>query len=51
MLLQMLCLIGEAFDDFSDDVCGAVMNIRQKGDKIGLWTADGNRTSSIVEIG
>ncbi|KAF4516823.1 hypothetical protein B566_EDAN006217 [Ephemera danica] len=47
----MLCLIGEAFDEFSDDVCGAVMNIRQKGDKIGLWTADGNRTASIMEVG
>lgn len=30
----VLCLIGEAFDSF-DDVCGAVVNIRSKGDKIG----------------
>jgi hypothetical protein len=27
-------LIGEAFDSF-DDICGAVVNIRAKGDKIG----------------
>lgn len=47
----MLCMIGEAFDEFSDDVCGAVMNIRPKGDKIGIWTGDGNRTQSIMEIG
>ncbi|CAB3378889.1 Hypothetical predicted protein [Cloeon dipterum] len=47
----MLCLIGEAFDEFSDDVCGAVMNIRPKGDKIGIWTGDGTRTNSIMEIG
>lgn len=29
-----MCLIGEAFDN-SDDVCGAVVNVRAKGDKIG----------------
>lgn len=28
-------MIGEAFDSF-DDICGAVVNIRAKGDKIGL---------------
>lgn len=27
-------MIGEAFDSF-DDICGAVVNIRAKGDKIG----------------
>lgn len=31
---QVLCLIGEAFESF-DDICGAVVNIRTKGDKIG----------------
>lgn len=31
---KILCLIGEAFEN-SDDVCGAVVNIRSKGDKIG----------------
>lgn len=34
MKFQVLCLIGEAFDSF-DDICGAVVNIRAKGDKIG----------------
>lgn len=29
----VLCLIGEAFDH-SDEVCGAVVNVRSKGDKI-----------------
>lgn len=32
----VLCLIGEAFDSF-DEICGAVVNIRPKGDKIGKW--------------
>lgn len=30
----VLCLIGEAFEN-SDDICGAVVNIRPRGDKIG----------------
>ncbi|CAE1245191.1 EIF4E [Acanthosepion pharaonis] len=36
----LLCLIGEAFDDSSFNVCGAVVSIRNKGDKLGLWTRD-----------
>ncbi|XP_038867585.1 eukaryotic translation initiation factor 4E-1A-like [Salvelinus namaycush] len=35
---SLLCLVGEAFDDHSDDVCGAVVNIRTKGDKLVIWT-------------
>ncbi|KAI4546846.1 hypothetical protein MG293_003401 [Ovis ammon polii] len=30
-LETLLCLIGESFDDYSDDVCGAVVNVRAKG--------------------
>ena len=48
---QLLCLIGEAFDEQSDDICGAVVNIRSKGDKIGIWTRDYNRKDSIMKIG
>lgn len=32
-------MIGEAFEN-SDDVCGAVVNIRGKGDKIGKCLND-----------
>jgi len=35
-LETLLCLIGESFDDYSDDVCGVVVNIRANGDK--TWT-------------
>lgn len=49
--LQMLCLIGEAFDDYSDDVCGAVVNIRTKGDKIAVWTTDYENKDAITHIG
>ena len=48
---QLLCLIGEAFDEQSDDVCGAVVNIRNKGDKLGIWTRDFQRSETILKIG
>lgn len=43
---MLLCMIGEAFDEYSEDVCGAVVNVRTKGDKIALWTADVNNIDS-----
>lgn len=46
----ILCLIGEAFEN-SDDVCGAVVNIRSKGDKIGIWTKNATRSEAVLEIG
>lgn len=48
---QLLCLVGEAFDDHSDDVCGAVVNIRTKGDKIAIWTTDYENKDAITHIG
>ena len=48
---QLLCLIGEAFEDMSDDICGAVVNIRNKGDKLGLWTNDAKRSEANLRIG
>ncbi|XP_068182004.1 eukaryotic translation initiation factor 4E-1A-like isoform X1 [Antennarius striatus] len=50
-LSQLLCLIGEAFDNFSDDVCGAVINVRAKGDKIAVWTTDYENKDAITHIG
>ncbi|XP_026848776.1 eukaryotic translation initiation factor 4E1 isoform X1 [Drosophila persimilis] len=46
----LLCLIGEAFDH-SDQICGAVVNIRAKSNKISIWTADGNNEEAALEIG
>ena len=51
IFFQLLCLIGEAFDDASDEVCGAVVNIRNKGDKLALWTHDASKTEATVKIG
>lgn len=47
----LLCMIGEAFDENSEDICGAVVNVRSKGDKIGVWTADAQKSQSVMEIG
>lgn len=51
VLLQLLCLVGEAFDDFSDDVCGAVINVRAKGDKIAIWTTNYENKEAVTHVG
>lgn len=48
---QLLCLIGEAFGDASDEVCGAVVNIRAKGDKVGVWTSNAANRDATLHIG
>ena len=49
--MQLLCLIGEAFEEYSDEISGAVVNIRNKGDKLGLWTQDASRSEATKRIG
>ena len=49
--MQLLCLIGEMFSDYSDDVCGAVINIRAKGDKIAIWTREAENRDGVIHIG
>lgn len=48
---QLLCLIGEGFDEHSEDICGATVNIRTKGDKLGLWTRDAQKIEATKKIG
>ncbi|CAD5224504.1 unnamed protein product [Bursaphelenchus okinawaensis] len=36
----MMAIIGEQFEGHGDFICGAAVNVRQKGDKIALWTSD-----------
>ena len=33
---KLLCLIGESFDGYSDDVCRVIVNVRAKGDKVAI---------------
>jgi len=50
-LETLLCLIGEAFGEDSDQVCGAVINIRPKGDKLAVWTQFADKQESVMHIG
>ncbi|MCL4121463.1 UNVERIFIED_CONTAM: hypothetical protein GTU68_025151 [Idotea baltica] len=50
-LEMLLLLIGEAFEEHSDEVCGAVVNIRGKGDKVGVWTRDALNSAGNVVVG
>ncbi|XP_006884496.1 PREDICTED: eukaryotic translation initiation factor 4E type 1B [Elephantulus edwardii] len=50
-LETLLCLIGESFEDHSREVCGAVVNIRTKGDKISVWTQEAENQASVLHIG
>ena len=47
----ILCMIGEGFNQYSNDICGAVVNIRPKGDKLALWTRDASSVQSVMDIG
>ncbi|KAH8375197.1 hypothetical protein KR200_005952 [Drosophila serrata] len=46
----LLMMVGQTFD-YSDEICGAVTNIRAKTNKISVWTADGSNEPAILEIG
>ncbi|XP_021094799.1 eukaryotic translation initiation factor 4E type 1B isoform X5 [Heterocephalus glaber] len=50
-LFKLLCLIGESFEEHSKEVCGAVINIRTKGDKIAVWTREAEDQASVLHIG
>ena len=47
----MILLIGEQFGDYSDSVCGAVVQIRTKGDKLAIWTSNASDQDTILSIG
>ncbi|XP_030567105.1 eukaryotic translation initiation factor 4E1 [Drosophila novamexicana] len=46
----MLVLIGESCE-YSHELCGAVVNIRGKNNKISIWTANGGNEAAALEIG
>ncbi|XP_016925885.3 eukaryotic translation initiation factor 4E1 [Drosophila suzukii] len=46
----LLMMVGQTFD-YSDEICGAVINIRAKSNKISVWTANGSNEMAILEIG
>lgn len=36
----MMAIVGEQFESHGEYICGAAVNLRQKGDKVALWTSD-----------
>jgi translation initiation factor 4E len=50
-LETLLCLIGESFDDASEDICGACVQIRQKADKVAIWTTNAHHKDRVMSIG
>jgi len=49
-LNTLLALIGEQFSD-PNEVCGAVVNVRNKGDRISLWTRTASNESAQIAVG
>ncbi|XP_017863690.1 PREDICTED: eukaryotic translation initiation factor 4E [Drosophila arizonae] len=46
----LLCTIGECFE-YSEQICGVVINVRNKASKISLWTKDSRNQQAILAIG
>ncbi|KAL2652099.1 hypothetical protein R1flu_020227 [Riccia fluitans] len=49
-LHTLLAMIGEQFDEY-DEVCGAVVSVRARQDKIALWTKTASNEAAQVSIG
>ncbi|XP_043701377.1 eukaryotic translation initiation factor 4E-1-like [Telopea speciosissima] len=49
-LYTLLAMIGEQFDH-GDEICGAVVNVRAKQDKIYLWTKNASHEAAQISIG
>ncbi|XP_050999237.1 eukaryotic translation initiation factor 4E type 1B [Acomys russatus] len=50
-LETLLCLLGDSFEKHGTEVCGAVVNIRSKGDKIAVWTSEAENQEGVLHIG
>jgi len=47
----LMAMIGEQFEDLGQYICGAVVNIRNKGDKVSLWTREAGKIEENRRIG
>ncbi|MCP9264717.1 Eukaryotic translation initiation factor 4E-3 [Dirofilaria immitis] len=47
----LMAIIGEQFEEHGEHICGAVVNVRQKGDKVSLWTRDSLKDDVNLRIG
>ncbi|KAH8333360.1 hypothetical protein KR067_006977, partial [Drosophila pandora] len=46
----LLCTIGECFE-YSEQICGVVINVRNKANKLSLWTKDSRNVQAVLSIG
>jgi len=46
---SMMSLVGETYPD-SDQICGAVCSLRQKQDRVAVWTKDANVRDYVTHI-
>ncbi|KAJ6792571.1 eukaryotic translation initiation factor [Iris pallida] len=49
-LETLMALIGEQFDE-SEEICGIVASVRQRGDKLALWTKTASNEAVQMSIG
>ncbi|KAI3996827.1 hypothetical protein MKX01_021103 [Papaver californicum] len=49
-LYTLLAMIGEQFDN-GDEICGAVINVRGKQEKISIWTKNATNETAQVSLG
>lgn len=49
-LYTLLAMIGEQFD-YGDEICGAVVNVRARQEKISIWTKNATNEAAQVSIG
>lgn len=49
-LYTLLALIGEQFD-YGDEICGAVVNVRGKQERISIWTKNAHNEAAQMSIG
>lgn len=47
----LLLLVGETLGEDADEVCGAVVQVRNKGDKLAIWTRSALKMEVVLRIG
>ncbi|VDN53534.1 unnamed protein product, partial [Dracunculus medinensis] len=47
----LMAMVGEQFEEHGEFICGAVVNVRSKGDKVSLWTRDSMQDEVNLRIG
>lgn len=47
----IMLMIGERFHENEDEICGAILNVRARCDKISVWTSNIKKKKNIMQIG